>query len=461
MTIDNKIEKEAKLIVDKYGKGSVRQQQGKNAVITFSYDDEYGEKRRKALTVTNGETPQQAKLNFIKSILKRKFEMSAYNLESIENSLYVQQLKCEITSLKSIIDNISDSQKPKCDKLVSEVSEEYMLIQKQRGVSYATYIRLELFVSIINKHIGHIKLTDLTFWDIQNYIYNLKELPSNGEIASKSYVKQTISVTTAILRTAKKLGYIEDYTHLINGLEMPNDLKEFDINSRFYTYDQLSKAIFLTRENVKYKTIIWLFVLTGLRSQELFALMKEDIDRKNHRIYVHQALIKCKGGYKIGKTKTKESTRYVVATEFIISLIDDWLSYCDLKGLSANAKSKGNESFIFIDRKGDICNPTHTRCIMQSYLKFEILPNTKLSFHALRHCYATYLSRAGAALSDISQSMGHVIRGNMTQEVYIAKDLSYLDRLYPIIEEVTNELLGRVKALEAGYVNYLVNYDSK
>lgn len=146
--------------------------------------------------------------------------------------------------------------------------------------------------------------------------------------------------------------------------------------------DEVARLITVTR-NIKHKAIIMLAYSSGLRRQEIQFIKPSAIDSARMQVHVVQ-----------GKGK---KDRYTL------------LSPKALEVLRLYYKYERPSCFLFEaqGRKGKPLSDTTLNCIVKK-LAAKAGIKKQVSFHTLRHCFATHLLEKGVNLRLIQQFMGHV-----------------------------------------------------
>jgi site-specific recombinase XerD len=145
---------------------------------------------------------------------------------------------------------------------------------------------------------------------------------------------------------------------------------------------EVEKLISVTR-NIKHKAIIMLAYSSGLRRQEIQLIKPSAIDSARMQVHVVQ-----------GKGK---KDRYTI------------LSPKALETLRLYYKYERPAYFLFEaqGKKGKSLSDNTLNCIVKQ-LAAKAGIKKQVSFHTLRHCFATHLLEKGVNLKLIQQFMGHV-----------------------------------------------------
>lgn len=147
------------------------------------------------------------------------------------------------------------------------------------------------------------------------------------------------------------------------------------------SYDEVEKLITAT-PNIKHRAILMLAYSSGLRSQELQLIKPSAIDSSRMQVHVVQGKGK-KDRYTILSTKTLEILRL-------------YYKYARPKNYLFEAQGK----------KGKPLSDKTLNCIVKKNAAKAGIKK-QVSFHTLRHCFATHLLEKGVNLRLIQQLMGH------------------------------------------------------
>ncbi|MCL2187757.1 MAG: site-specific integrase [Defluviitaleaceae bacterium] len=173
-------------------------------------------------------------------------------------------------------------------------------------------------------------------------------------------------------------------------------------------------------ENPILKPIIITFTLTGLRPQELIALVWENINIENKSISVKQAVNRTREfdsegnviskGVKIGKTKTPKSVRTIVMPDAVVEALQEWKHYCKANDI--------HSAFVFPNTTtGEMRTYSGLRSNLERFKKRHGLQNEKISLYTFRHTYATILLEQRENPKIVANLMGHT-RVSTTLDLY-------------------------------------------
>lgn len=145
--------------------------------------------------------------------------------------------------------------------------------------------------------------------------------------------------------------------------------------------DEVEKLLSVV-SNVKHKALLMLAYSSGLRRHEIQKIKPKDIDSARMQVHVVQGKGK-KDRYTILSTKALDMLRYYY-------------------------KLQHPKEFLFesFGRKGVYLSETTLSNIVKNNAKKAGIQKN-ISFHTLRHCFATHLIETGVSLPVVQQFMGH------------------------------------------------------
>jgi len=231
--------------------------------------------------------------------------------------------------------------------------------------SIKSYIQLMLSVE---KHLSPLPLADATSEQFKDYLY----LRVRQDNVSVSLLNQSISAWKILQTDVLKREY-ESIK-----IKRPRREKKYPT----VLTQQEVEALFNATKNIKHKALLMLAYSAGLRREELRLIKPKAIDSKNMRVHVVQ-----------GKGK---KDRYTI------------LSLKVLKYLRTYFDNERPKVYLFetqIKKGSPLSEQTLCSIIKNGAKKAGIKKN--VSFHTLRHCFATHLLEQGVNLRLIQSFMGH------------------------------------------------------
>jgi integrase len=178
-----------------------------------------------------------------------------------------------------------------------------------------------------------------------------------------------------------------------------------------YTKDQEQTHLEFCKAH-PYGVIAALPLKTSASRSEVAALMKNDFNKKENEIHI------CKGMNRlmeVGPGKTKHRKRFVPYDQEFAELLKH---YKAPKGLYMFADENGNP--IGPDKLED-CYEKFRRDLLAAHPEIPCL-----TYHELRHTYATLLNESGVPDNTIALLMGHGKDSKITNEVYIHQNMNHI-----------------------------------
>lgn len=191
---------------------------------------------------------------------------------------------------------------------------------------------------------------------------------------------------------------------ILIGLKLPRIPKP---QPEYLTYEE-TQAFFDVAPNYWYGNAFKLQLVTGLRNQELMALMWDDIDFEAGKIQVKRACIWLTKFIGFKGTKTRE-VRTIAIDAPAINLLKRVRAAQEahIKLRKSRGLSYGNEQLVFCTKDGRVPNREAPRKCFNFILK-KIGITRRFRWYGARHTHATHLlDTEGAKPKMIANRMGH------------------------------------------------------
>jgi integrase len=205
-------------------------------------------------------------------------------------------------------------------------------------------------------------------------------------------------------------SYAVEYNLLMDNpcqrVRLPSVTKTKSAPAKYYDEDQVMDLfVALEDEPIKYRTIIYLAIDTGLRLSEVAGLEWHRIDLENQAVkieqqrqYVH------KKGVIIDDPKTDEGIRVVTLSDMVTLRLRDYKFHQDnMRSLCGTAWHESE--FVFTHDDGVPIFPRRPSVWFSEFVKKKGLP--KLTFHQLRHTNASLQIAGGVDVVTLAGRLGH------------------------------------------------------
>lgn len=229
----------------------------------------------------------------------------------------------------------------------------------------------------------------------------IKEFLTSQKVFSESIIKKNVQMVKRAFAKAHADNLIVENPFLIDKeLKTPKSIIEKKEVEAFSMDDQKMLVEKVIVENPKQAIPILLSLYTMMRSGEILALRKTDIDLKHKLIKIRRTMTRgIDGKGKIGnKTKTYSSSRDITISPDVEFLLN--------KALDEYVENP--EQLLFCSKDG---KPYTTQalnsCFKRLCEKHNIDKGKNVNFHQLRHTGATRLIEVGTPIEIVQKKMGH------------------------------------------------------
>ena len=322
------------------------------------------------------------------------------------------------------------------------------------GKSYETIVSLAK-QHIENKHIDGITSDrsykrDLeTLEQIQKTCANFCDIPiqkvtiSHIEESKKEIKKYANSVIDKIWRLLEKtfsMACSPSRKILIYNIMLDENLKKPISEKKTkkvksLTIDEFKKLNDILdneERNHKYRNIVKMQSISGMRIGEVLARSKDDYNKNTKKFNVHNTLTQDENYNIILGKHTKTYNKRTQIDEGQRNLpLDNKLLYglIEIIEEQCNKKIRNIYNLLFWDyNKNTFITPSEVNSWLKRLNKKYNISKDGLSTHKLRHTALTYWKISGIDLSVIQRLAGHVEGSNITEKVYIDITEDYINK---------------------------------
>lgn len=287
-------------------------------------------------------------------------------------------MRCDFMTEK--IKNIFGTKK---NITISQIAVEWLKVN-QNSFKRSTYQTYECIIGkyIVNSSLDNIHLEEVK---LSQYVLFSEQLLNNG-LAPKT-VNDIILILNALLKYASKYFNIE--------IVVAPYVKELQKEMRVLSISEqnlFEKYLYKDMDNFKFAALISLY--TGIRIGELCALQWKDINNGTIKIYKTLHRLKDEKGKStifIDSPKTFHSNRTIPIPLFLNTIIE--------------SKRSNSENYVIANESVKIIEPR----LMQ--IKFKRMTEEcgleNVTFHTLRHTFATRCVECGFDIKSLSEILGH------------------------------------------------------
>lgn len=266
---------------------------------------------------------------------------------------------------------------------ISQIAVEWLKVN-QNSFKRSTYQTYECIIGkyIVNSSLDNIHLEEVK---LSQYVLFSEQLLNNG-LAPKT-VNDIILILNALLKYASKYFNIE--------IVVAPYVKELQKEMRVLSISEqnlFEKYLYKDMDNFKFAALISLY--TGIRIGELCALQWKDINNGAIKIYKTLHRLKDEKGKStifIDSPKTFHSNRTIPIPLFLNTIIE--------------SKRSDSENYVIANESVKIIEPR----LMQ--IKFKRMTEEcgleNVTFHTLRHTFATRCVECGFDIKSLSEILGH------------------------------------------------------
>ena len=278
---------------------------------------------------------------------------------------------------------------------------------KVRTNTYAAYM------TIINIHldnrVGRLRLSEVTATDIQELLNEKAKSSKNPDGLSEKSLLHIKRLLSLVYNQAIKNGIM--FRNPAIGTTVPKAGQRI---TRALTEDEQQRLIEFARQSTHPSMFAVIFALfTGCRKGEILGLQWKDVDFENKVIHIYKQLGRhrkadrtalVKSEIKLTEPKTKMSVRDIYMFQ---GFAEEFEAYKQQKLLwkQEHGYEHSEEDFVFCSKRN---KPYEPRVFYREYQALLQEANlTDITFHTLRHTFATRCIERGMDMLMVSRTLGH------------------------------------------------------
>ena len=280
----------------------------------------------------------------------------------------------------------------------------------------------------IKPYLGDKKIAFITTNDVQKMYAKLKKEgrinkhPVHGHKLSDNMIIKIHSTLHLAMETAIEKKLIAK--NPTEGTTVPKKKKK---DLKVLNDSELDKLMQALNEDKEWSDFFYLELTTGLRRGEICGLKWDNFNEEQNKLYIRTSIYRDDGELKEGKPKTNEGERCIILPKATADMLK---------------QRKRISKWIF----PNLTTPELPIAPEAAYIKAKLiikklnLPN--ISFHDLRHTFATHAIASGVDAKTLSTILGHT-NPSFTLDTYTHVTTDMQQKASDIIESFMEDILGK------------------
>jgi len=298
-------------------------------------------------------------------------------------------------------EKIPEDKKTSANSTFENYSNLWMTTSKY-SLAEKTYRRYEDLLIRINAGIGHIKISKLSSYHINEFLNKLTEIGVNkrtGKGLSEKTVLHHYRLISVILQQATREKIIKSNPASRDFMRVPKVNKTKIKCLQIEEIDFILKEI--KNESIKWQTATLILLFTGIRRGELLGLEWKDIDFKNKTLTIERtSQYSVQKGIYTKEPKTKSSIRTFRISDKVLNIFNNYLvwyknNYCN--NITERLFLNNNNSNMHPDSLTDWLKKFSSKYTLR----------TRITPHLLRHTYISLMVSKNISLKEIAERVGH------------------------------------------------------
>ncbi|MBR5642302.1 MAG: site-specific integrase [Firmicutes bacterium] len=272
---------------------------------------------------------------------------------------------------------------------------QFYLKKKELSVSAYTLQSYALALKKACCYLGSVPLERISTDRLESMTRRMLEEPSQyGKPYSASYIRYVQTIVRSCLSQAVRDGILEENPAESNRFQLLRPGQKDPVFLELDEAQQFVKAA-LAEPDPKIRSMVLLYLYTGIRMEELCGLEWRDIDFAAQQIHVRRASVYVRGEVVTKPTKTRSGTRVIRADAAVFEALQAYQSQ----------KNGLPEQCVFTRSDGGPLIPGTTRIWLRRFEEKNGLQT--VTPHKLRHTFATLQIAYGTDIRTVAGVMGH------------------------------------------------------
>jgi len=296
------------------------------------------------------------------------------------------------TKIESELDETGRYSPPKPVSF-KELAEEWLAI-KEREVRPKSFASYKPHVKRLTQEFGSRKVRNIEEKDLEAF---------KGRLIESGIGPATIGRCLTLAGSIFRLGIRRNYTSS-NPVEFVKKPKVPGSDIDFLEPEEVKALIAATPDH--HRTLIMFAIFTGARQSEILGLKWDNVDLNGRRVYIREIL----QGNRFMPPKTESSRRVIDMPQILVKELAAHQTWQKVYG------PPNPHNLVFTSATG---SPLISRNVTQRWLEpaLQMAGLRKVSFHSLRHTYASMLIAQGETVKTVQTLLGHA-SGMMTLNIY-------------------------------------------
>ena len=311
---------------------------------------------------------------------------------------------------------------------------EYVISIKEsrRSIKHSTANNYRHLAKRIYAAIGHLKLNDIRPEHLNKFYTDLSkngENHRNGKTLSSKTIREHHALINTVLKQAKLEGIITvNVAERVIAPKVKRNLPNY-----FQPDDVIAIRKAIENIPIKWKTIIYLLLITGARRGEILGLKWKNVFFDINKIYLtDNTLYASDIGIYQDELKTEKSKRFVALPKEIMALLKEYKKWQE-DYIAKIGNRYTDEGFLFTQENGKPMNPTSVTNYLRKFSAKNNLPH--MNPHAFRHTMASILFSNKVDCISIASRLGHS-QPSTTTNMY--------SHIIDKVDEQNADIVGRV-----------------